>query len=145
MQTKNDSFILISKVLKEQSGEIYFHFQGFLYGYKIREIVSTLKDGVFDGFATRFRDLNPRGNVAEANRKTRDLISNDFADPELALAKVSGKEALKQLSSWLHDEFGRGVSLRNILQEIRPTEVPNEMREVIGAIEHAKPFPSTNP
>jgi hypothetical protein len=107
---------------------------------RIHQIVTALRDIVFDGFATRFRDRNPKGNVAEANRQARELLEGMFHDPESALACVSGKEVLRQLSAWLHKKYGRGVSLRDILREIRAAEVPTEIQEVIAAIEHAGPF-----
>ena len=66
---------------------------------RIHQIVTALRDIVFDGFATRFRDRNPKGNVAEANRQTRELLEGMFHDPESALACVSGKEVLRQLSA----------------------------------------------
>lgn len=112
-------------------------------GSRIHEIVAMLENIVFDGFATRFRDLNPRGNVAEANRQARRLLAGIFIDPESALARVSGKEVLRQLNGWLHEEYGRAVSLRDILREIRHAEVPSEVRNVIDVIEHARPFPVT--
>jgi hypothetical protein len=79
--------------------------------------------------------------ITDVHLRIRDqLLEGVFHDPERALACVSGKEVLRQLSAWLHKEYGRGVSLRDILREIRAVEVPREIQEVVDAIEHASPF-----
>ena len=106
-----------------------------------KKIVASLEDVVFDGFATRFRDRDPGGNVAGGNRSAREVLNGLFEDPELALARVSGKEVLKQLSGWIHQTWGRGLSLRDVLREIRINEVPEEVQNVIGVIENSRTFP----
>ncbi len=67
-------------------------------------------------------------------------LSGVFQDPGKTLSRVSGKEVLRQLSAWLHQEYGRGVALRDILREICPEEVPAEVRQVLNAIETDAPF-----
>lgn len=110
---------------------------------KLEEITDQLTDVVFDGFATRFRDLNPAGGVAPANKATRELLGDSLAKPETAMERVSGKELLRLVSSWAHDTYGRGVSLRDILREINVAEIPKEVTSVLGAIEKNKPFSPT--
>lgn len=107
---------------------------------KIKEVVMSLKDSVFDSYSEQFRADDPRRGLGRANQRTRDLLAGVFNDPERALARVSGKEVISQLSSWLHNTYGRGVSVRDILREILPTEVPQEVIRVLTSIEQGKPF-----
>ena len=107
---------------------------------KISNIALSLKDNVFDAYATRFRDLSPAKGVTAANRAARNLLEETFESAESALDRVSGKEVLRQLSGWIHHKYGRGVSLRDILKEMQPSEIQQEMGEVIEAIESNKPF-----
>ena len=106
---------------------------------KVHEIVQSLEDAVLDGFSERFR-VTDRGRAALANQMARGRLGDVFTDPARALHRVSGKEVLRQVSSWLHEQFGRGVALRDILREIRPSEVPEEVRGVLQAIEDNQPF-----
>ena len=101
---------------------------------KIQEIVRTLKNVVFDAYADHFRRRNPT-QAGSANKKARARLEGVFEDPKKALSRVPGKEVLAQLSAWLHQEYGRGVAPRDILREIRPEEVPPEVRQVLNAIE----------
>lgn len=107
---------------------------------KLFAIVGELKDDVFDAFATRFRDQNRGWTVARANKEARTHLGDALKQLDTALERVSGKEVLKQLSGWLDATYGRGVSLRDILKEIRPQEVPTELADVISAIERNVPF-----
>lgn len=107
---------------------------------KFDEIVRSLRDVVFDGYAERFRAANPRGGAAQANQRAREQLAGVFDNPERALERVSGKEVITQLSTWLHAEYGRGIALRDILREIRPDEVNQEVREVIAAIDAGDRF-----
>lgn len=111
---------------------------------KIAEIVASLENDVFDGIATRFRDRNPRGNVTEANRSAREVLDGVFEDPMRALEKVSGKEVLKRLSGWIHEKWGRGLSIRDVLREIKANEVPEEVKNIIDLIENSQPFPQND-
>ena len=101
---------------------------------KIQEIVYTLKDVVFDAYADHFR-RGDRKQSGSANKKARARLEGVFEDPKKALSRVPGKEVLAQLSAWLHQKYGRGVAVRDILREIHPEEVPAEVRQVLNTIE----------
>lgn len=105
----------------------------------IREIVYSLEEVVFDAYADRFRKANPK-RAGSANTMARARLEGVFQDPARALGRVSGKEVLRQLSAWLHQEYGRGVALRDILREMRREEVHPEVRRVLNAIETNVPF-----
>ena len=107
---------------------------------KTSDIVVSLENVVFDAYATRFRDLSPSKGVTSANRSARGFLGKIFENPAIALERVSGKEVLRQLSSWVHQSYGRGVSLRNILREIQSNEIHQEVRAVIEVIENSRPF-----
>lgn len=106
---------------------------------KIQDIVHTLKNTVFDAYADQFRKEDPKRS-GSANSKARARLKGVFDDPNKALCRVSGKEVLRQLSAWLHQEYGRGVTLRHILRDIRPDEVPMEVVQVLKDIENNVPF-----
>ena len=106
---------------------------------KIEDIVHTLQNVVFDAYADQFRKGDPKRSEI-ANSKARERLEGVFEDPKKALRRVPGKEVLRQLSSWLHQEYGRGVTLRDILREIRANEVPSEVLQVLNSIENNEPF-----
>ena len=89
----------------------------------IADIAFAMEESVFDAYATKFRDLYPRKGVTSANRSARKLLESTFESAESALDLVSGKKVLRELSGRVHKKYGRGVSLRHILKEIRPEEV----------------------
>ena len=107
---------------------------------EIEEIVMSLEDVVFDAYSEQFRAADPSRGMPSANQRTRDLLGGDFDDSNRRLGRVPGKEVIRLLSGWLHDTYGRGVSVRDILREMLPTEVPQEVRRVLASIEKGGPF-----
>ena len=107
---------------------------------KIDKIAMSLENGVFDAYAERFRVADPQRGIRRANEQTRGLLAGVFNDPARALGRAPGKEVISQLSGWLHETYGRGVSVREILREMHLTEVPQEVIRVLASIEQGKPF-----
>jgi len=68
------------------------------------------------------------------------LLKGVFNESKKALNRVPGKEVIKQFSSWAHATYGRGISLRDVLREIRASEVPEELRKVVQSLETNKGF-----
>lgn len=107
----------------------------------VQETVA-LEDTVFDGYSASFRDRCPSGGVHKANRAARTLLDGVFREPYRALERVPGKEVLQRLSGLLHEHYGRGVSLREIILETRPSELSEEIRAVVSALERGTSFPN---
>ena len=107
---------------------------------KIGTIAMSLEDRVFDSYAEGFRSADRQGGSSQANKRTRTLLKGTFDDPQRALARVPGKEVISQLSGWLHDTYGRGISARDIVREMRVIEIPQEVKRVLTSIEDGKPF-----
>ena len=104
------------------------------------DIALSMKDSVFDAYATRFRDCFPKKGVTSANKAARNLLGDTFESAESALERVSGKGVLRQLSGRIHNSYGRGVSLRDILREMKSDEIHQEVIGVLQAIERNEPF-----
>ena len=75
-----------------------------------------------------------------ANDQARERLDGVFDDIDLAIQRVPGKRVLKQLSRWANDEYSRGITMRDIVKEIRTEEIPNEVFNVLRAIESRKTF-----
>ena len=54
---------------------------------------------------------------------------------------VSGKDILARLSEWTLREFGTSFGAPAIARQMRGSEVPEELAEVIGIIEEGSSFP----
>jgi len=107
---------------------------------QINKIATELRNVVLDAYATAFQQDDPAGGITQANRRAREVVEPSFENPETALTIVPGKEVIKQISSWLHSKYGRGISLRDILRVLRKHEIPEEVRVVIEAIERNRSF-----
>lgn len=132
---------VVARILVQRDGAIREAEVAAAVQARVDQIALSLEDVVFDGYSESFRAANPRGGAATANRQARELLHGVFSDPALALDRVSGKEVLKQLSGWSHAQYGRGITMRDLLREIRPHEVHAEVRGVISAIEDGRAFP----
>ena len=97
---------------------------------RLNAIAMSLEPVVFDGFSESFRAAFPRGGAPRANQQACAVLQGVFDDPARAIERVSGKDALEQLSAWLHQAYGRGISMRDLVREIRPGEIHREVKGV---------------
>jgi energy-coupling factor transporter ATP-binding protein EcfA2 len=107
---------------------------------KMSAIADLLEDDTFDAFSSSIlakdRSLGAKG----ANKAARKHIRTKKASEGGLLAIVSGKEVLSRMSQWSQDSFGSGFSSRAIAATLEEDEIPQEMRQVIRAIENAEKF-----
>lgn len=51
---------------------------------------------------------------------------------------VSGKALIKKISNWTNEEYNVSLNSNKLAQELRINEIPQELKEIIGLIEHKK-------
>ena len=73
--------------------------------------------------------------AAGANREARKILNERWQMREGRLSAVSGKQVFADLSAWRQQQFGVSRSAAVIAHELRASEVPQEMVEVISALE----------
>jgi hypothetical protein len=98
-------------------------------------ICEHLKDGVFDGISAELLAENRALGAGGANREARKILNERWQTREGRLSAVSGKQVFAELSTWSQQQFGVSLSAAVIAHELRASEVPQEMVEVISAIE----------
>ena len=93
------------------------------------------KETVMDGLAsTQDRKLGQGG----ANKAAREFLRQNWGEKRLSL--VSGKTLLSRVSRWSQEKFETSVGAVAIAKAFRPNEIPDEMQEVLAAIEDGTPF-----
>ena len=58
-----------------------------------------------------------------------------WADRDRRYELVGGKDFLSALSNQLHQKVGKSLTLAQIVQEMHPSEIPNDLVEIISATE----------
>lgn len=112
--------------------------------YEVSRKLSSLADGleetIQDAIAAEFwnshRDLGHAGANKAARQRIRTIRDNHGNIISLA----SGKQLLKDLSSWSKTIYGVSLSAISIARLMKPKEIDSEMVDVISAIEKGNPF-----
>ena len=90
---------------------------------KIKEILISQKEEVFESIV---------GNSSGRLLKSEIDESNYRLDEPLNI--ISGKAFFNALSDWTYEEYGVGISARQIIPYFYPIEVPEEIKTVIDAL-----------
>jgi energy-coupling factor transporter ATP-binding protein EcfA2 len=107
---------------------------------KLFEIAEQMQDALMDGLANEFLSENRAGGLKPANILARERIASICNTEGGKLSAVSGKVALSKLSEWIQGEYGVSISAAAIAREMRPSETPAEIAQVLTAIEYGEPF-----
>ena len=105
---------------------------------KLFVLAGEFEHEVMDAFAVQFHPENRQGGLAVANRSARERMYPQWTTHEGRLSLVSGKLLLSRLSQWLQEKYGVSVSTASIAHEMRRSEVPLEIVQVLSAIEYGE-------
>jgi hypothetical protein len=83
-----------------------------------------------------------RIDLIAANRKARAQVKELWKVEENRPKIVSGKGVLARLSDWTSESFGTSFGAPAIARQMRKSDIPDEMAQVVGAIEDGSQFPT---
>lgn len=108
---------------------------------KINEFTEELKEDYLDLLMDKIHVESRRtGKFIEpstAKKKAKKELEKCW---ENKVDIVSGKALLKKISNWTNDSFNVIINPNRLAQELRKSEIPTELIEVIGFIEKRKKF-----
>ncbi len=107
--------------------------------HKMSEIATSMKDEVMDCFADSFLREDRGKGKKPANTRARELVNQDW-DSGRALYRVPPKQVFSQLSDWSKKEYGASFSITKVVQHLRFSELPDEIIQVVSAIEANERF-----
>jgi len=84
-----------------------------------------------------FLEAKDKGTQA-AHRRAREMVEKAFSSFDGKLAVVSGKRVFKGVARWAQKEFGVSMTVSHVIREMRMSEVPTEVKLVIGAIHESR-------
>jgi hypothetical protein len=99
------------------------------------------RSSVEDGVASALVQADRRLDVGTANKAARSRVGELWGSTQNRLALVSGKDLLARISEWTQGEFGASFGAPAIARQMKASDIADEVREVIGAIETGSPFP----
>ena len=109
---------------------------------KLLEICEGERRSIEDAFASAQIQINRKLDVITANRSARAQVEKIWQSEDARLAVASGKSLLSELSKWTQGEFGVTFGPPAIARQMKQSEMPRELTEVIRAIEEGSSFPS---
>jgi hypothetical protein len=109
---------------------------------KIIEICELERQTVEDGIASAMVQANRSIDLIAANRKARAQVKELWKVEENRPKIVSGKGVLARLSDWTSESFGTSFGAPAIARQMRKSDIPDEMAQVVGAIEDGSQFPT---
>lgn len=108
---------------------------------KLETIAEELKQEVVDCVATHIQSADRKLTVATANQRAREIVSNRWKTHDDRMGVIPGKEAISRVSGWIQEKYKVSVSGLLIAHHMARVEVPQEMQEVLTAIEECEAFP----
>jgi hypothetical protein len=108
---------------------------------KLDEICSELKDNILDALSSEILSQDHKLGAAGANKLARAYIAQSWKTFDGRLSIVSGKEVISKFSKWSQDQFNVSFNASNIARNINDDEIPDEIIEIISAIERCEAFP----
>jgi predicted ATP-dependent endonuclease of OLD family len=108
---------------------------------KLLEICEGERRAIEDAFASAQMQTNRKLEVSTVNQRARVHVEKIWRSEDARLAIASGKNLLSELSKWTQEKFGVAFGPPAIARQIRQSEIPPEMTEVIAAIEEGSGFP----
>jgi hypothetical protein len=94
-----------------------------------------VRSNILGSYISYHRRKQPKLNEATLISKAMAEFEPAWADRKRRFELVGGKEFLSVLSNRLHSEIGRAITLAQIVQEMRVSEVPADLVGVIESIE----------
>lgn len=107
---------------------------------KLDEIAEGLKEEVTAALITDIHSTNKSSGVSVAYRTGREYVDTRWRDQKERWAIVSGKAVISSLSAWSKERYGLSFSSVSIMSQMRRSELDPELKAVMAAIEHGKPF-----
>lgn len=106
-----------------------------------------LEDGIYKtAMLLGLREYGDRNKVKSEAKRIRETYENYSRFDELIFVAM-GKEALKALVAWLNDEKKLNLSVKEVLDYLEPTDIPEEVSQMLEALRSnaAKPSPEGMP
>lgn len=107
---------------------------------ELDKITVELQDDVFDCYADEFNKIDRSQGVKGANRKAKEYLTNRYDDLRKRLERAPGKEILHKLSGWAQKSFGAPISAISLARNIQASEMDDELKAVLSAIERCSAF-----
>ena len=108
---------------------------------KILEICEQERRTAEDGIASALVQCDRKLDLITANKKARSLVDDAWKTESNRPMVVSGKDILARLSEWTMREFSTSFGAPAIARQMRKSDIPDELADVIRAIEEGSKFP----
>jgi hypothetical protein len=108
---------------------------------KILDICDEERRSVEDKSAAALQQNDRSLDIVRANSMARQHVKALWAIESNRPMLVSGKDVLSRLSEWTKTEFGASFGAPAIARQLKKSEIPTEIVEVIRAIEEGSDFP----
>jgi hypothetical protein len=107
---------------------------------ELDNVCEALKHDTVDSLAQHFYNQDKVAGLASANKRARTRADKAWKTPEGRLSIVSGKELLSRMSAWSKDRYGVSFGPLALAQQIRATELDDELVDVIRQINFGRPL-----
>jgi hypothetical protein len=107
---------------------------------QLEAICDTLKADVFDAIAAEFLAEDRALGAGGANKAARKALDAEWQTLDGRLRTVSGKQVFAALSHWSQEQFGVPLSAAIVARECMATDIVDEMRGVLTAIQEGQDF-----
>jgi hypothetical protein len=107
---------------------------------ELDSICEALKHDTIDALAQHYYNQDKSAGIATANKRARIRADSAWRTADGRFSIISGKEVLSRLSAWSKEKYGVSFGALAVAQQIRATELADEVVEVIRRINFGRPL-----
>jgi hypothetical protein len=112
---------------------------------KLDGIAQGLRHQTQDAIADKIYARHKNYGLAKCNQLAREYTDTAWKSRDTRLAIVSGKEMLAAITNWSKESFNVSFSAARVASTIQRHEIPEELADVLRAVEKAEPFTGGDP
>lgn len=109
---------------------------------QLDKIANELYVEIFDALSSSIQHRERGIDAGTANKRARTRIDSAWKTQEGQISIINGKRALSYLSDWAKTTYNVSFSSVSLAKELRPSEIDDEVKNVITAIEMNQCFSS---
>ncbi len=107
---------------------------------KLHDIAEGLRLDALSLMASEFFEEDRKLGFSGANKLAMERLEKVWKTFDGKLAVISGKEAVHRLAGWANKQFGVSLNAVNLAKELTQSELAEEVRNILTAIEEGEPF-----
>lgn len=127
-----ENYFIIPKALFRITGLSNDEYDDFIRKFDL--LLDSKKEDIVYKYSDQINRYNRSWEFSTCHKKAKEHVEQRWTTLESKIALVPGKEFIKEINTWMKDEYKKSCSLEKICSSIKAEEVDAEMCQVIDTL-----------